>query len=58
MTTPPALSQVLDPALTIHAKMAKNLKKKMTISLTCLHNDHTLACMISELKEKGYQLDL
>ena len=30
----------------------------MAISLTCLHNDHILACMISELKEKGYQLDL
>ena len=56
----PALSQGLDPALPIHSKMAKKLKKKKkrTISLTCLHNDHTLACMISELKEKGYQLDL
>lgn len=29
-------------------------KKKL---LTCLHNDHRLACMISELNGEEYKLD-
>ena len=46
------------PPLFLDQTEARGAQKKMTTWLTCLHNDHILACMISELKEKGYQLDL